>query len=219
MATRPVFLPIATARAYTREVPVDFTWHAGLSVCQKQKSIASLHGAARARLGVQRLLEVSSKSGDELGRRLSAFNLQVALRDGSLTSVESAFQGSKVFSGGGPFVDLLRADPRQAKTDPRLKDSGALIRFEFEDYAWPLEPLTAFYDWLYLSALQRVPELGPQVLAYQGFTDIEFNPERSLNCQARSVALFCSLTKAGLLPDAVASPGTFIQTVSRVPLV
>ena len=34
---------------------------------------------------------------------------------------------------------------------------------------------------------------------YDIFTDIEFNPKKSINCQARSVAIFVSLYKANLL--------------------
>ena len=37
----------------------------------------------------------------------------------------------------------------------------------------------------------------PQLEAFQGFSDIAFNPDRSLNCQARAVALFVSLSKNG----------------------
>ena len=187
MATRPVFLPIATNQSPIREIPVDFTWHAGLAVSQKQKSIASLHEAARKRLKVEQILEVSTKSTEDLGRRLSAFNMRVLLKDGGTTSVESAYQGSKVFSGGGPFTELVHADSKVAKTDERLRTSGSLLRFQFESSDWPLEPPTAFYDWLYINALAADTSLGLEVQKFEAFTDIEFNPERSLNCQARSV--------------------------------
>jgi len=40
---------------------------------------------------------------------------------------------------------------------------------------------------------------------WAGFTDIEFNPERSLNCQARSFAAFISLQKRNQLDAAVSS--------------
>ena len=217
MASRPIFLPISTNFSPVREVPIDFTWHAGMSVSQKQKSIASLHKSAHDRLGLTRVLEVSTKSLDDLGRELSAFNLKVPLVDGTSTSVESAYQGSKVFSGGGPYLELLRAESRTAKTDERLRNSGRLTRFEFEGLQWALEPPTAFYDWLYITALTLEPSLCTKVLEFDGFTDIEFNPERSLNCQARSVALFCSLTKSGEIELALSSVENFISTMRRKP--
>jgi hypothetical protein len=53
-----------------------------------------------------------------------------------------------------------------------------------------------FYDWLYLSALYEHREgLRNHIFHYAGFTDIEFNPERSINCQARSCVLLVSLMK------------------------
>ena len=48
---------------------------------------------------------------------------------------------------------------------------------------------------------------------YAGFTDVEFNPHRSINCQARSAALFLSLMKRGDLENALHSPDEFIQTL------
>ena len=53
-----------------------------------------------------------------------------------------------------------------------------------------LEPRTFFYDWLYVSALAGRPELVNELEHRAAFTDIEFNPKRSINCQAHSVALF-----------------------------
>ena len=36
-------------------------------------------------------------------------------------------------------------------------------------------------------------------MAYDGFTDIVYNPNKSVGCQARSAALYVGLTRAGLL--------------------
>lgn len=217
MATRPVFLPLASNHSPTREIPVEFTWHAGMAVTQKQRSIASLHEAARARLNVEKILEVSTKSSVELGRKLSAFNMRIRLNGGGTASVESAYQSSKVFSGGGPFTELLRADSLVAKTDERLRSSGALLSFQFEGCVWPIDPPTAFYDWLYINALAADHVLANEVRRFEAFTDIEFNPERSINCQARSVALFCSLSSSGELPDLLSSQQRFLDALSRRP--
>ena len=61
------------------ETAVEFTWFAGMAISQKQKSIQSLHEAAKRRLGDVPILEISSKSPDPLGVRLSAFNLTFPL--------------------------------------------------------------------------------------------------------------------------------------------
>lgn len=52
------------------------------------------------------------------------------------------------------------------------------------------------------------------ILKYAGFTDIEFNPERSINCQARSCALLVTLLKNDWIDEAVSSPGAFINLLS-----
>ncbi|GFZ86276.1 hypothetical protein GCM10019071_14570 [Sphingobium fuliginis] len=190
---------------------LSFTWHAGLSVSQKQKSIASLHEAARTSLGCSSLLEVSSKSVDPVGIALSAFNLSMyhpAID--STVSVECAFQAGKVFRDGGPYLDLLHMSSRDAKRDPRIRGDSPLVAFRYCQMDWPLEPQTAFYDWLYINALREKPALSQQVMGYSAFTDIEFNPQQSINCQAYSVALFAALTKRGMIAD-VASQDAFLN--------
>lgn len=48
------------------------------------------------------------------------------------------------------------------------------------------------------------------------FTDIEFNPKKSLNCQARSAAIFVSLERSGLLQQALSSPAHFKEIVYNI---
>jgi hypothetical protein len=96
-------------------------------------------------------------------------------------------------------VDLFSVSPREAKMDLRLKQSGALIGFEFGGLHFPLSPPTAFYDWLFLRAFVRKKDLLSRIMEYDGFTDIEFNPAKSLNCQARACAAAVSLTTTGEL--------------------
>ena len=214
MATRPVFIVLRTAMSFVREKPVEFRWHAGLAVSQKQKSIAELHAAAKTALGIEKIFEISSKSPDALGVALSAFNLKLSLGD-RCVPVEVAFQSSKVFLNGGPYLDLLDATPRDAKADPRLKQSGRLLTFRFQGADWPLQPTTLFYDWLYLKALAENPQLAEPFGEYQAFTDIEFNPEKSINCQARSAALYVGLRREGLLDEALSSPDSYLELMQR----
>ena len=152
-----------------------------------------------------------------MGVELSAFNLMLASPSGGQSfSVECAFQSSKVFDLGGPYEDLLAKSSRDAKTDPRLKESGSLVKFRFFRQDWPLEPLTAFYDWLYMSALHQHPRLAAHVLSQEAFSDIVFNPQKSLNCQARAAALYVSLERRGLLtPDLLSDQRAYLDVVKN----
>jgi type I restriction enzyme M protein len=163
--------------------------------------------------GIEPLLEISSKATADIGRGLSAFNLKLTMKDGYQTSVENAYQASKVFRAGGPFCDLRFAKPREAKRDPRLNLSGDLIAFQYGDVTWPTHPTTAFYDWLYITALLENRELAFPLLHYRGFTDIEFNPIRSFSCQARSAALYVALFRREALEAAMPSRDAFIATI------
>lgn len=186
---------------------MPFTWHPGMAPIQKQRNVIALHEAAASR-GMHHLLEISSKSDREIGRRLSAFH-QKLCRAGRVINLESVYQASKVFKDGGPYLDLLEVSPREAKRDPRLRESGPLIRFEMGGQSFPLTPPTVFYDWLYANALFPEREWLRRLAKLDGFTDIEFNPERSLNCQARSCATFVALEERGLLDDAMSSFESF----------
>lgn len=51
----------------------------------------------------------------------------------------------------------------------------------------------------------------PGVNSYAGFSDIEFNPKESINCLARSVALFVSLQDKNLLEEALSGKDSFVR--------
>lgn len=215
MASRPIFIPTSTGPTLVDTRHIEFKWFPGLSASQKQKSVESMHLAAECQIpALSGVLEVSSKSKLDLGIALSAFNLTITTLKNNLTfSVECAFQGSKVFEEGGPYRDIFSLTSREAKKDERLKSSGRLTGFQFFGTEWPLEPRTAFYDWLYINALKKHPETASQLNPYSAFTDIEFNPERSINCQAYSVALFIALERRGLLNEAASSKEAFLEIV------
>jgi hypothetical protein len=217
MPERPVFIPAPLSDELVREVFLPLNWHSGLALVQKEKNIAALHEAA-AQCGLAPLLEISSKSALKTGRHMSAFHMTVSTKCCGRIKLELAFQGSKVFERGGPYTDLYRkADTEigRAKRDSRLQSSGHLLRFSFEGLDFPLEPKTAFYDWLYCTFLWDHRDWATKLYAYAGFTDIEFNPQRSINCQARSAALFLALMKRGDLEEALTSPAAFVDTLLR----
>jgi hypothetical protein len=213
MAERPIFVPVPAELELVREISLRMTWHPGFAAVQKQRNVEALHTAAAA-AGFAPILEVSSRSTEKIGRHLSAFHLKVQSAGGEIP-LESAFQGSKVFEGGGPFTDLYREDARTAKRDPRLRASGQIVAFRFDGLQFSTVPRTAFYDWLYVRAIYPHREWLERLRQYAGFSDIEFNPGRSVNCQARACALFVSLMTSGLLDHAVESPSSFVTLLTE----
>lgn len=77
MAKRPVFIPNSSGSTLVDTKMIDFQYHSGFAVVQKQKSINSLHDSIRDKLDIFNILEISSKSEVELGVALSAFNLMM----------------------------------------------------------------------------------------------------------------------------------------------
>lgn len=204
MARRPIFTPSTEGSALVTTHSVEFVWFPGMALSQVQKSVAALHQSAHEQLQLENVLEISSKSPVEAGVQLSAFNLMITTaKYGKKFSLECAYQASKVFERGGPFVDILQKRSIEAKRDERLNRHGRLVSFRFFQVNWPLTPRTAFYDWLYINALHKQSDLANFVLRYRAFSDIAFNPERSINCQAYAAALYVSLHERGLLTDAV----------------
>ena len=193
MAKRPIFLSTNNHNKLFEEREIEFKFYNGFSPTQKAKSIKSLHESAK-RSGIENILEVSTKSSSKLGWKLSAFNLKVDFEDREI-SLESAFQGSKVFEGNIQYKDLYDKKSIEAKKDIRLKNSGEIIGFNFQGEFWENEPKTAFYDWLYINALNKRDDIKEELLEYSAFSDIEFNPKKSINCQARSCAIFVSLVR------------------------
>ncbi len=210
MAERPIFVPANEDAELVREIYVKMNWASGFARVQKEKNVIALHEAGK-RLGLFPLLEVSSKSEGKVGQHLSAFHLKVSSPHHGEIALESAFQGSKIFQNAGPFVDLYCADAKTAKRDPRLRESGPIVGFEFEGTRFPIEPKTAFYDWLYIRSLYPHRAWCERLNVFCGFTDIEFNPKRSISCQARSCALFLALCRKKLIDMAVESTEAFVR--------
>jgi len=196
MAERPAF--------YIRQGKVSseifsFEWFPGFAVSQKEKSIESLHDAIQIMHAGAGPLEISTKSKDPLGRKLSAFNLML-----NHHSLENVFQSAKVFENGGPYLDLLDVPPKEAKRDERLHKSGSLKAFRYQNEDFPLIPQTVFYDFIYITAIKKsftTDEINA-ILSYNYFTDIEFNPTKSINTQARAAAILKLIVdEYGYLPS------------------
>jgi len=214
MAKRPIFIPNINGNQLFIEENIDFNWFSGFAISQKQKSVESLHKKAFEK-GYEKLLEVSSKSSELLGQRLSAFSLEIETKQYGKISVECAFQGSKIFRGNKQYPEIYTRTSLEAKRFHKLNSSGELIGFKFEDEEWELEPKSAFYDWLYIKALYPHKDFLKKLYKYQAFTDIEFNPIKSINCQARTCAIIVSLLKRDLYDEAMSSKKRFIEIIYK----
>lgn len=215
MAIRPVFI-VSFDKLFFKKEDIQFKYFNGFSVKQKQKSIDSLHNEYLKKFNEHKILEISSKSDNELGVKLSAFNLKIRTNKGKEISVESAFQASKVFERGGPYTDLLYADSRISKKDLRIRNSGSIVGFRFDGRNFEIEPKTFFYNWLYVNTLNLNKELGDRLIEFDAFTDIEFNPKKSLNCQAEAAAIYVSLRKQNLLDEALKDKESFKKVVYQL---
>lgn len=158
-------------------------------------------------------------------------------------SVENWFQAAKVYERNGtvfgPYEELLtvktpkrylnasldkktaeqyEGDALFERIQAEIRDAS-LVRFELWGEEYPLIPRSCFYDYLYAKALyqEQNTELAERICNYRAFTDIMFNPgtgkKRKYNTQARSCAIFVSLSKRGLIDDALIDIDSFIEMV------
>lgn len=144
------------------------------------------------------LLEVSSKSIEDIGIKASAFNLKIKTIKGHLFCVEQVFQSSKVYKKAGSQNYLLEKGYSSTEMKQKLRKidtNDSMTKYSSFGHDYPLEPKTLFYNWLYINALNQNPEVAKEILEYEAFTDIEFNPKRSFNCQAEACAIYVSLVK------------------------
>ena len=75
MAERLYFVSTPHSDIIFKEVLCEFTYYNGFAISQKQKSIGSLHENIKKIDDKLNILEVSTKSTEPLGVKLSAFNL------------------------------------------------------------------------------------------------------------------------------------------------
>lgn len=212
MAMRIYFKSIPTSKRIFSENFCEFQYFNGFSIFQKQKSINSMHEQIKKNEKEAHILEISSKSNNDIGVALSAFNLKLTDENTKKElPVENIFQSSKVFEDGGPYRELLYLSPKEAKKDIRLKKSGKLIKFNYNNTDWLLEPKSMFYDWIYISALNNNSIFSNKIINYNVFTDIEFNHKNSYNCQARAAAIFVSLKLNDLLNELLKDRSKFIE--------
>lgn len=192
------------------EIMVSYEFYPGFAISQKQKSVSSLHEAIKKKFPEKNILEVSTKSKDQLGIKLSAFNLRL-----NGIPLESVFQSSKVFSGGIQYKFLIKYKPGDAKKYIKENSKGFLEKFNYNGQDFPLYPKSLFYDYIYICALRNVPNLSIKLKEYDIFTDIEFNEKKSINCQARSCAIYSYMLRNNCVDSCLSNIDEFKKIYSR----
>lgn len=207
---------------------------------------AILEKFSKSNLKADEILEVSTASHDyDVGQALSAMNL-IYVDPVTLEShpVENWFQSSKVFMKDGkkrgPYRELLgvrlakryinphpdKKTIEQLENDPLFEmvqndiNGAKMSSFNLSGEEYPLIPRSAFYDYLYVSALCQPQNraLAESLLSYRVFTDIMFNPgtgkTKRFNTQARSCAIFVALNKQSRLDEGHPRFSQFIDAVA-----
>jgi len=218
MAKRPIFLStqIKNNNEYFNAEIIDFKWHPGYSVSQKRKSIHSLHENFIQKFPEKKVLEISTKSENQIGVELSAFNLKINHSKYGMMPIECAYQGGKVFKYDIQLIDMYSLNPYKLKKDGRLQNLGKIIGFEFDGEEFNINPSGLFYNWIYIKALNQNLRLKNELIKFDAFTDIEYNPSKSLNCQAKACALFVSLYNSDMIDIATNDIKAFISVQKNV---
>lgn len=230
MAKRPVFISSDNAKLRVMTSDTEFEWFPGLSKSQKMKSAESLGKAYACKRGCSPddVLEVSSCCKLDLGIKLSAFNLTLDIESlcaslegrtangAKIATVESVYQGSKVTVSGGPYTDIYDVTSKRAKKDERIKKQ--IVGFKLGSIDFPLNPQTLFYNFLYCAALnqEQNTELVTELIKYRFFSDINFNPNKSISNQARACALFTSLYRSGDIDKALENVEAFCRIAYNI---
>lgn len=194
----------------------------------------------------EEILEVSTASHDyEVGQALSAMNLiYVDPETQESYPVENWFQSSKTFVKDGiergPYRELLSIRLAKRYVNPHLdmktieqlkgdmlfdniqsEIAGSQMScFKLSGAEYPLLPRSAFYDYLYVSALCQPQNrsIAEGLMQFRVFTDIMFNPgtgkNKKFNTQARSCAIYVALKKRGQLGAEMLSYRDFIASVN-----
>ena len=169
MAIRPIYISTNILEIPFIKRDVSFDWVKGMTSSQKCKRRDSLHYAISKTYDMNKILEISTKSNKDLGVNLSALNLTIPLSNGSEKTVENIYQLSKVY------------------------ENNVIKEFKYNKTVFEKDPYSMYYDYLYILALYFHKDYWEELNNYDIFTDIEFNPNKQLNTQARAAAIWNTL--------------------------
>lgn len=211
---------MALAPRLVYEKLVEFPWYSGFTLPQKRRGVTSLHDKARDTLGLDKILEVSTRSFDAVGRKLSPFyqRRKVPGYGGPRgVALESLFAGVKVFARGGPYTELLDLPPTKALLNRKntQKAQGKLRYLQLGEERFGR---ISGYDYLYISTAAPTlsEEEWAELATFQGFSEITLPFANSWTCQAGSAALMAELKHRDLLDEALQSYEAFVQTVNKL---
>ncbi len=114
--------------------------------------------------------------------------------------------GHKTNSRGSFYSGVRIKQFRMPYINPpsMVEDGGEIDNFSENDLEF------------YINTLHLHEELTIPLMEYNAFTDIEFNPQKSINCQAEAAAVYVSLSKQGLLEEALKNKDSFMEIVYSV---
>ena len=213
---RPYFLPLDKPPYFEQQnILVD-----QVASGNPQDQVAAFHQAIKNEHPDTNILECSGASALQLGKQLSAFDLQITTSHGRF-SIECLYQSCKVFDNGGPYIDLLHKTSREAKTDFRLRRRNKLIGFNLFTTAYTLEDVGEhFYNWIFCIALHQNNDKFQRgtfydtVKEFNVFTDL-YVKAKPHACQARAVAIALALRQTSKWDfQRIANIAYYIETVT-----
>ncbi len=148
-----------------------------------------------------RVLEISSRGDEPLGRSLSAMRLRAADTDDNRgLPIGSIYQAAKCYGDRGPDPSPLPNGFDAKRRDRERGAAGPLNGFEHNGTFWPAASGSAFYDRLWIKAAGAAGAHPTQNLhGYAAFSDQFHRPGQSVACQARAAAMLVGLDRAGRL--------------------
>ena len=232
MAKRLLFRPSNEFNEYVKETEIDFEWKSPYTYGKEatQRNLERLHSEIvnLCNIDYDDILEVSGACSLGLGKNLSAFNLGIedknhkGMYKKNKYTVESLYQGSKVFEDGGPHHELYTYASSAAKYKIREKQCGGIIGFNYHGIEYPSEPKDAFYNWLYCTILCNESNKGlinsliNRKIEFFGFTDIFFNHKQQIACQARAIAIFMGMIKRGYSINKITDFNKHVEIRNRI---
>ena len=142
-----------------------------------------------------RILEISSRSDEPLGRALSAMNLRAADNDGNRRlPVESVYQAAKCYGNGSPDEQPAANGFDAKRRDKERRSAGSLRGFQHDGTFWPAASGSAFYDREWIKAATAAGATR-ELARYDAYTDQFHRPGAAVACQARSAAMLVGLDR------------------------
>jgi len=208
VAKRLYFIPKSSYQGLILEKTVYFPEVRGDRDYSMKKTMETMHHVIRAKESGGQILEVSPYGGPE-GKACTPWLLKLKTQDGKFHPVAALYEAAKVFEHGGPYEDLKEKRAEEILGDPRLRQSGKLMGFHFEDEAFTTTPRHKFFDYLYIRALKERADLHEALLKAEIITDVTYQMSSMYLSPARSVSYFISLYQKGLLEKVLSSSEEF----------